>query len=115
MTPEAPPPAEGASTPETTVQIREEGPCRKRLKVEVPAERVEEQLETNYRQLRASLQLPGFRKGKVPLSILRGRYGCAAIGTARAASSRSSSATCTANKCQSSRPAAMRRMSDCSS
>lgn len=65
----------GSTTPETSVQILEEGPCRKRLKVAVPAERVEEQLETNYKQLRDTIQLPGFRKGKVPISILRGRYG----------------------------------------
>jgi trigger factor len=65
----------GTTTPETSVQILEEGPCRKRMKVEVPAARVEEELETNYKQLRETIQLPGFRKGRVPISILRGRFG----------------------------------------
>jgi len=66
---------EGSTAPETSVQILEEGPCRKRMKVEVPAVRVEEELESNYKQLRETIQLPGFRKGRVPISILRGRYG----------------------------------------
>jgi trigger factor len=64
-----------SSGAETTVRVLDEGPCRKRLQVEVPAEKVDEELESNYRQLRNTIQLPGFRKGKVPLSILKGRFG----------------------------------------
>ena len=58
-----------------SVEFLDEGPCRKRLKVLVAEEKVSEELETNYKQLRGSIQLPGFRKGKVPISIIKGRFG----------------------------------------
>ena len=67
-----------ADTPETVdvvVEVIDEGPCRKRLKVEVASERVSDELDSNYQQLRNTVQIPGFRKGKVPLSILKGRFG----------------------------------------
>lgn len=57
------------------VEVVDEGPCRKRLRVSVSPERVTEELDTNYRQLRQTIQMPGFRKGKVPLSVLKGRFG----------------------------------------
>ena len=58
-----------------TVEFLDEGPCRKRMKVLVAEEKVTEELDTNYKQLRGSIQLPGFRKGKVPISIIKGRFG----------------------------------------
>ena len=57
------------------VEIVDEGPCQKRIKFVVSSERVSEELDTNYKQLRGTIQLPGFRKGKVPLSIIKGRFG----------------------------------------
>ncbi len=64
-----------AVSDQVSVQIVEEGPCRQRLKIEVSADSVDEELDTNYRQLRNTIQMPGFRKGKVPLSVLKGRFG----------------------------------------
>ncbi|MFQ5654788.1 MAG: trigger factor, partial [Planctomycetota bacterium] len=60
--------------PEPSVELVDEGPCKKRLKTEVPAEAVAEELEESYRQLRSTIQLPGFRKGRVPRSVLERRF-----------------------------------------
>ncbi len=45
-----------------------------KLEIEVPAEDVNEALEETYKALRAYVSLPGFRKGKVPLSIIKSRF-----------------------------------------
>lgn len=55
--------------------ISEVGPCKKLLKVAVPRERVREQLEKNYNELCRNIQIPGFRKGKVPRGIVEKRFG----------------------------------------
>lgn len=45
-----------------------------KLEIEVPAEEVDEALEEAYKALRAYVSLPGFRKGRVPLAILKSRF-----------------------------------------
>lgn len=45
-----------------------------KLEIEVPAEEVDEALEDAYRMLRTYVSLPGFRKGRVPLAILKSRF-----------------------------------------
>ncbi len=52
-----------------------EGPCRKRLQIEVAQSTVAEELAKNFKQLRDTIQLPGFRKGKAPLALLKKRFG----------------------------------------
>jgi trigger factor len=51
------------------------GPCRKRLKVEVELEKVRKEYEDVCGELGRSLQLPGFRKGRVPRPLLVSRFG----------------------------------------
>ena len=48
---------------------------RVRLKIEIPVEAVNEELERNYRALRTQVSVPGFRRGKVPLGMIRSRFG----------------------------------------
>ena len=72
QTPETPATEEDTGV---SVEILDEGPCRKRMKVVVTSEKVSEELETNYRQLRTTITLPGFRKGKVPVSVIKGKFG----------------------------------------
>ena len=43
--------------------------------MEVPAERVEEEFGSVYNSYRKRLSVPGFRKGKAPLSVLQARFG----------------------------------------
>ncbi|MCA8959119.1 MAG: trigger factor [Planctomycetes bacterium] len=57
------------------VEVTDEGPCRKRLRTEIPASQVEQEVATSYHQLRSNIQLPGFRKGKVPRSVLERKFG----------------------------------------
>ena len=57
------------------VHIEELSPVEKRLTIEVPWDRVKEKLERAYRELGSQVQLNGFRKGKVPRSVLERRFG----------------------------------------
>ena len=59
----------------SNVEISDEGPCRKRLKISIDPEKVAGELETQFKQLKASVMLPGFRKGKAPLKMLKNRFG----------------------------------------
>ena len=45
-----------------------------KLEIEVPAEDVNEALEEAYKTLRGYVSLPGFRKGRVPLNLIKSRY-----------------------------------------
>ena len=45
-----------------------------KLEIEVPAEDVNEALEETYKTLRGYVSLPGFRKGHVPLTLLKSRF-----------------------------------------
>ncbi|MBK5940919.1 trigger factor [Halochromatium roseum] len=47
----------------------------RRLKVELPAEDIEQEIEKRLQNVARSARLPGFRPGKVPLRVLRQRYG----------------------------------------
>ena len=48
---------------------------RVRLKIEIPVEAVNEELERNYRALRTQISVPGFRKGRVPIGMIKARFG----------------------------------------
>jgi trigger factor len=56
------------------LSISEVGPCRRELKVEVPAPAVEAETQRVLADLRRRAKVPGFRQGKVPTEILRQRY-----------------------------------------
>ncbi len=45
-----------------------------KIEIEVPAEEVNEALQEAYQVLRSYVSLPGFRKGRVPLAILKSRF-----------------------------------------
>lgn len=45
-----------------------------RLKIEVSAEDVDEKLQETYQVLRSYVSLPGFRKGRAPLAIIKSRF-----------------------------------------
>ncbi len=56
------------------VELLDEGPCRKRMKIEIPAATITQELDENYGQLRKNLTLPGFRPGHVPRLLIEKRY-----------------------------------------
>jgi len=45
------------------------------LKIEVPSDQVDIEIEKETKNVRKKIQLPGFRKGKVPLAMIRAQYG----------------------------------------
>jgi trigger factor len=50
------------------------GPCKKRLRVEVPAARVAGTRAEVLREVKASVSIPGFRPGKAPEPLVEKRY-----------------------------------------
>ncbi len=58
-----------------TVEIVEVSSCKRDLAVEVTAEEFEREIDELAREYSRNLRVPGFRPGKVPLNIIRHRYG----------------------------------------
>ena len=55
--------------------VEEVGPCRRRVSVTIEPEMVKNETETTYAELRQTVSLPGFRRGKAPRSLLERRFG----------------------------------------
>ena len=55
--------------------VVEKGKWERELEVEVDAERIESELTSAYRKYQKKLSVPGFRKGKTPLRIIKARFG----------------------------------------
>ena len=62
------------------VQVTESGTWRRTLEIEAPAEDVDKRLNDAYKKYSKTLNLPGFRKGKVPLSVIKRQFGPAIQG-----------------------------------
>jgi trigger factor len=58
-----------------TVEIVEVSSCKRNLAAEVPAQEVEQEVETLAREYAQKAKVSGFRPGKVPLSVIRQRFG----------------------------------------
>ena len=56
------------------VQIERLDTTQVRLDIEVPSEDVNVALKETYESLRAQVSIPGFRKGRVPVAILKSRF-----------------------------------------
>lgn len=56
------------------VEIEDVSSCKKTLKIEIPPEDVNAELEKVYEEIRTTALIPGFRKGKVPRRILKMRF-----------------------------------------
>ena len=48
---------------------------RIRLRIEIPVEAVNDELKRNYQTMRTQVSVPGFRKGRVPISMIKARFG----------------------------------------
>lgn len=47
----------------------------RRMTVEVPAERIDQEVDVRLRKMAGQTRIPGFRPGKAPLKVVRQRYG----------------------------------------
>ena len=54
-------------------------PTRVKLTVEVPAADLKPRLDAAYKSIGANVQIPGFRRGKVPARIIDQRFGRGAV------------------------------------
>jgi len=57
------------------LDVEEIGPCRKQLKIEIPAPAVEAETARVVGEFGRKASLPGFRKGKVPQNLVRRHFG----------------------------------------
>ncbi|MGV7220812.1 MAG: trigger factor [Nitrospinales bacterium] len=57
------------------VEIEEVGPCTKKVKIKVSQEDYHKHCIAAYAELNKEANLPGFRKGKVPLSMMEEKFG----------------------------------------
>ncbi len=57
------------------VSVESTGPLERRIAVEVPAERVEREVDNKLRALGRTAKIKGFRPGKVPLKVVQQQYG----------------------------------------
>jgi trigger factor len=58
----------------TNILVEDLSAIKKKLTFEVPVERMTSLLDEEYRDLKRNVQIKGFRKGKVPLNILRSYF-----------------------------------------
>jgi trigger factor len=57
------------------VVVNELEGCKRGLEVEVPSEQVVEEVERSFKEYSRHARIPGFRQGKIPLDIVRRRFG----------------------------------------
>ena len=56
------------------VDVREGKAWKRTLEIEVPKETVDEEFETAYKKYRSEAKIPGFRKGKAPMDMVKRRF-----------------------------------------
>lgn len=61
------------------VETKNEG-LRREFKIAVPASEIEKKIATRLNELAQTARLPGFRPGKVPVALLRKRFGPSLVG-----------------------------------
>jgi len=62
-------------TAKNVVKIKEAGPCKKKVVIEIPEETVRKVTDEQYADLGKDAAVPGFRKGRAPRRLLEKRFG----------------------------------------
>lgn len=57
------------------VTVEATGTLERRMRVELPAERIEKEIETRLKKVGRTAKIKGFRPGKVPTKVVRQRFG----------------------------------------
>lgn len=55
-------------------EVTEVAPCRKKIEIEIPAEKVDKTFDESYSTLRENVQLKGFRNGHAPRRLLERKF-----------------------------------------
>ncbi|MBZ0171695.1 MAG: trigger factor family protein [Phycisphaerales bacterium] len=68
---------ETAETTETRhiITVEDDGPSRKKLIIEIPAEVVDEKIAGSIDTVAAEAEMPGFRKGRAPIRLVEKKFG----------------------------------------
>jgi len=69
------PEEEQSTALKNTVTIEEAGPCKKKVSIEIPEEKIKNVTDEQYNTLRKEALVPGFRKGRAPRRLLEKRFG----------------------------------------
>ncbi|KAF0241025.1 MAG: trigger factor, partial [bacterium] len=56
------------------IEIVDISSCKKQINVEVPAEKVSEEFQRVYKMVARTASIPGFRTGRVPVSVVKTRF-----------------------------------------
>jgi trigger factor len=59
----------------TKVELKETISCGKKFRIEVERERLDTEMTTSLKKIKHQVQIPGFRKGKAPESLISKRFG----------------------------------------
>lgn len=57
------------------LKVEDAGPCRKKIAIEINADHVETEIDKGLDELRSTVAIAGFRKGRIPRSLLVKRFG----------------------------------------
>jgi len=57
------------------VKVEDAGPATKKVRVEIPKDRIEAKLAEQYKELRSQAAVPGFRPGHAPAKLIEKRFG----------------------------------------
>lgn len=57
------------------VTVEDSGPCKKKISIEIPEEKVKDATAEQYSELKKDAVLPGFRKGRAPMRLIEKRFG----------------------------------------
>ena len=72
-----------AAPSKSSVRIEDVGPSRKRLTITIPGAKVADQLKESINAVASEAEIPGFRKGRVPRSLVEKRFGAMVRNEAR--------------------------------
>lgn len=56
-------------------EVKEIGPCKLSVKIEIPKDKVKEKLTAKYKEFIDETVIPGFRKGQAPQSLVERKFG----------------------------------------
>ncbi len=66
---------EEESTFECTVDLKDTGPWKKQVTITIPRGQLDKSLDAQYKELRGTALVPGFRKGRAPRRLIEKRFG----------------------------------------